>query len=44
MRRFIICLVIALLTFAAGVSSRAVWEKRQQIIDACAEFLRNYQD
>jgi hypothetical protein len=43
-RRFIICLVIALLTFATGVSTLAVWEKRRQILDACAEFLTNYQD
>ena len=37
-------LLAATLTFIIGVSINTVWEKRQRIIDACTEFLMDYQD
>jgi hypothetical protein len=44
MQRFFIRLIIALLTFFIGVSAYRAWDRRQEIINACVEFMRNYQD
>jgi hypothetical protein len=44
MKRFTIRLVIALLTFSAGVFANKAWDRRQNIIDACVELALNYQD
>ena len=42
--RLVIHLIIALLTFYAGVSACKVWDRRQEITDALIELVENYQD
>jgi hypothetical protein len=44
MKRFTILLIIALLTFSAGVFANKAWERRQNIINACVDLALNYQD
>jgi hypothetical protein len=44
MQRLVIRLIIALPAFVLGVSTHAVWEKREHIIDVCTELMLNYQD
>ena len=44
MKRLLIRLVAACLTFAIGVSTPGIWERRQRIIDAFAQFLMDYED
>jgi hypothetical protein len=44
MRHHIFRVAVALLALTAGVFAQAVWESRRQTIDACAEFVRDWQD
>ena len=44
MKRLLTHWLAVLLAFLIGVSAHAVWMKRQAILDACAEFIMNWQD
>ena len=44
MRRLVIRIIVACLAFAIGISALGIWEHRQSIIDACAQFFTDYQN
>ena len=44
MRHNIFRVAVALLALTVGVLTKTLWENRQQLADACLEFVRDWQD
>lgn len=44
MSRLVRSLIVAALAFITGVSTYAVWDRKDSILDVCSELIMNYQD